>query len=470
MLNIVKIRVVAGALIAAIAASACGGQETQRAGGDTAVETRVLTLANGNGGTDELQLFIDQVDQLSDGRLRIKASNHWRQGDRHYEKGIVEDVRAGKADLGWVGSRVLANLGVKAFDPLHAPFVVDSYEVQDQAVAGKLGERMLAALEPAGVTGVAVLPGPMRYLQVDRKIDGPAALRGLKIALQDSPVGEATMQAFGAEPVEISSGGTISGLNGVEGHLGSIQGNHYFDAAKYTIADAPLWPRPFVVFADPDAWRALPEADRELIHKAAEKARGAMLVKALEIEQEATAQMCKGGGELLLIGAPGRTRMRKAVEPLIEKLRSDPATRETMAEIEALRAGGSPHSVECPADSGSTQQAALTGRFTATIRKSEPNSDSIAGDWEESGLKAIKFDLELLDGRALITEHYAQGLTVGFDEGYTTFKDVIEFSGEHGAEGFTARWALEGRRLRFSDVSGGDDDQFVWGRTWVRTD
>jgi TRAP-type transport system periplasmic protein len=469
MLEIVKLRLAAGLFAVALAASACGGTETQRAGGEPVGDTRVLTLANANGNTEELQLFIDQVDKLSDGRLRIKSSDGWRRGEKHYEQGLFEDVKAGKADLGWVGSRVLANLGVKDFEPLHAPFLVDSYEIQDQAVSGELGKRMLAALEPAGVTGVAILPGPMRFLQLDRAIEGPDGLNGLKIALQDSPLEEAAMEALGAEPVEIPSGGDLGALNGVEGHIGSIQGNHYYESAKYTVADAPLWPRPFVVFADNEAWDALPEADRRLIQEAAEAARAPMLLEAMKVEESSMAQICKRGGNVTMLGESGRARMQKAVAPLLEGLRNDPAAGEAMAEIDALRAGGSPHALKCPAGSAPTQRAALSGTFTATIRRSEPNSDTIAGDWDDSGLQAIKFDLELLDGRALLREHYPEGKIVGFDEGYSIFKDVIEFGSEEAGLSFTARWKLDGKRLRFTDVGGGPDDRFVWGRTWVKT-
>ena len=123
--------------------------------------------------------------------------------------------------------------------------------------------------------------------QVDRKIDGPEGLAGLKIALQDSPVGEATLTAFGAQPVEIGSGGSISGLDGVETQIASIQGNHYYETAKYTVGDAPLWPRPYVVFADADAWKALSSEDRRVLRDAGEAARSGMLVEALKVEQDA---------------------------------------------------------------------------------------------------------------------------------------------------------------------------------------
>ena len=49
-----------------------------------------------------------------------------------------------------------------------------------------------------------------------------------------------------------------------------------------------------------------------------------------------------------------------------------------------------------------------------------------------------------------------------------SFKDVIEFQGSGGPP-MTARWNLDGKRLRFTDVGGERGDQFVWGRTWIKT-
>jgi TRAP-type C4-dicarboxylate transport system substrate-binding protein len=463
---ITKFALIVGGLAAALSVGACGGGDTQRAGGTPAGATKVLRLANANGSIGELQFFIDQVAKVSNGRLRIEPVNRWRKGQTRYETGLIQDVKAGKADLGWVGSRALASVGVKSFEPLHAPLLIDSYELQDQVLDGDADERMLADLERIGLAGVAVLPGPLQYLQLDRKVDGPAGIAGLRIGYYDSPLQNAALSALGARPASIANGGSIKELNGVTVQTGAIQGNGYLDTAKYTVADTPLWPRPFVVFADNETWTALPEADRDLITRAAERARTSMLVAALRDEQKGIESICKAGARMVNLGEDGRARMQQAVEPLLARLRHDPATRETMAEIESLRAGGSPHSLRCPAGT-STQQAALSGVFETTMRKAEKGSAVAADDWVDSGADAIKLRLELSEGRAVITNYYPSGPVTGFDEPYSIFKDLIKL--ESADNSFTARWELDGNRLRFSDVSGPPGDQYIWGRTWIKT-
>ncbi|HMI69936.1 MAG TPA: hypothetical protein VK510_08070, partial [Solirubrobacteraceae bacterium] len=212
---ITKVALIVGGLAAALSVGACGGGDTQRAGGTPAGATKVLRLANANGSIGELQFFIDQVAKVSNGRLRIEPVNRWRKGQTRYETGLIQDVKAGKADLGWVGSRALASVGVKSFEPLHAPLLIDSYELQDQVLDGDADERMLADLERIGLAGVAVLPGPLQYLQLDRKDDGPAGIAGLRIGYYDSPLQKAALTALGARPASIPNGGSIKELNGV---------------------------------------------------------------------------------------------------------------------------------------------------------------------------------------------------------------------------------------------------------------
>src|SRR3712207_6002480 len=118
MSNMAKAGLVAGAVAAALAAGGCGEGDTARSGGPAKSDAkpRVLTLANANGGDEDLAYFADAVARESDGALRVKIVSGWRAGQRHYEQGVLRDVRAGKADLGWVGSRAMGKAGVQALD------------------------------------------------------------------------------------------------------------------------------------------------------------------------------------------------------------------------------------------------------------------------------------------------------------------------------------------------------------------
>src|SRR5215204_105173 len=99
----------------------CGGAGTDKAGGAAAGEVRVLRLANANGEPAELEPYARAVERASNGRLRIEFVNDWRKGEPNAEPGILDDVRAEKVDLAWVGARAFKAEGVSALDPLVAP-------------------------------------------------------------------------------------------------------------------------------------------------------------------------------------------------------------------------------------------------------------------------------------------------------------------------------------------------------------
>ena len=122
------VRAVLAATLVAIAVAGCGGSD--KAGGERKPAATVLMLANGNDDAWNLEPFAAAVERLSGGSLRIEFRDSWRRGETDYEEGVIRDVAAGKADLGWAGSRAFDDVGVQSFDALHAPLLNDSYALQ----------------------------------------------------------------------------------------------------------------------------------------------------------------------------------------------------------------------------------------------------------------------------------------------------------------------------------------------------
>ena len=132
-------RIVLAALSAgALLLAGCGGVDTDKAGGAAGREVRVLRLANFNPAPGELEPFAREVERASHGRLRIEFVNDWRKGEPDAEPGVLDDVRAGKVDLAWVGARAFKAEGVRAFDPLVAPFAVTDYATEEKVLTSPI--------------------------------------------------------------------------------------------------------------------------------------------------------------------------------------------------------------------------------------------------------------------------------------------------------------------------------------------
>ena len=152
------------AVLAALAAlvAGCGGHSgSNRVGGRAAPPARTLLMADGGTDPDELEAFVQRVRELSGGTLRIKLHDSWRAGQTTWETGVIHDVQADKADLGWAAPR-WDTVGINSFRALNAPMLIDTYALQENVLAGPIVQPMLGALKALGLVGLSILPGQMR--------------------------------------------------------------------------------------------------------------------------------------------------------------------------------------------------------------------------------------------------------------------------------------------------------------------
>ena len=168
---------------AAFAAPGCsggGGAGEDKAGGSG--EPVVLRLANTNGQIDftpAVEYFVEPGRGAV--RRRPPHRGRGRLGAallRRRAAGRPRRLR-GEVDLGWVGTRVFDRLGVKSFQALTAPMLIDSYALQNAVIEGGITEEMMQGLDDLGVAGLGVLPDGLRKpIGVDGPILGPADWQG----------------------------------------------------------------------------------------------------------------------------------------------------------------------------------------------------------------------------------------------------------------------------------------------------
>ena len=174
------------AAVLVFVATACLGGGGDKAGGDQQAQPLVLTLES----EDDLSLtgapeFAAAVDRLSEGLMRIEHVPAGRGTEIEWEKGVVEDIRGGKAQLGIVDARVWDTLGVTSFRAMLAPFLVDSLELERRVLESPLATRMLEGVEQAGLVGIALLPGPLRSpFGISHLLLGPTDFRGATIGIR----------------------------------------------------------------------------------------------------------------------------------------------------------------------------------------------------------------------------------------------------------------------------------------------
>jgi TRAP-type C4-dicarboxylate transport system substrate-binding protein len=380
-------------LIAPLVLAGCRGS-TDKAGGVRAQSTKptVLTVANPLADSDQLRVFVAKVGQLSHGSLRIVVRNGWRAGQAAFEKGAIRDVAAGKADLGVVGARAWDAVGVVGLRALGAPFLINSYPLQDAVLRSPITDAMLRALKPLGLVGLGILPGPLqRPLGMTRPLLGPTAYRHLRFGVQQSSVASATIRALNATPVGIASLGPIAGLSAV---AWDITNPGQLERGGYLTRNVVLWPRPAVVFASRRVFARLAPAGQRVLEEAL--AESIASESRLRIAYEAIyAELNCGQPGLRFVTATreDQAALRMAVRPVYAELERDRRTREFISEIEAVRAR-----LARPADSiphcrtasslaaAATASSPVDGAYALTIRPTElPRRERVGeqyGSWQ----------------------------------------------------------------------------------------
>src|SRR5215211_626465 len=449
----------AALLIAAVAVTlvtnACDSSESDRAGGENPAEppagrATTLTLANVGSEPDVLQRFAEKVEDLSGGTLRIRFENNWGQGRRgNAEVNLIRDVKAGKADLGWAGSRAFDLVGDRAFGPLHAPMMIDSYALELKVLEDEGVVRpMLASLDRLGLEGVGVLPGPLRRPLGDRRLAAPRDWSGMRIGHAGGEQIDASLRALGARPRIIVSSGEFAGFDGVESHVTSIAGNGYNREAPYLTGNVVLWPRPLVLFAG----ERVTQAQVALLRRAAGAAAPGVVDDLRDSDDERLGVICRQDLKLSFASGGALAQMREAFRPVYAGLERDAATRATLSRIEQIASslGGPVEAVSCGGSSPTPSAAAIPdGTYEVTVRPRDALRAGIAPDDPIVRQGITHNTLELNGGNFVLESDKDPD---GWEGTYSTYRDRVTLTGIDGSS-HTARWSFEDGKLRFADIS-----------------
>ncbi len=433
-------------------------------------------MANANGELGELQPFDEAVKRVSGGHLRIRWLNEYGKGrGGNAEINLIRDVNAGKADLGWAGTRVFDELGDRAFNPLHAPLLIDSYDLEEKVLSDDVVAPMLESLGELELQGIGVLPGPLRRPLGKRPLRGPDDWAGARISYSGGDQIARALRSLGAKvsydnPTVREKPET---LDGIETHVAAVPGNHYQHDMPYLTGNVVLWPRPLVLFAGPD----LSSDDLAVLRQAAKAAIPETIALSRSLESDGLSEACRGSFKVVSASAPQIDGLRSAVRPVYDHLEQDPAASAAVARIQELSrdAAGAVDSVRCPAASKPATRATIpSGTYRTYVTRADAQERGFS--WaqvveEDPDPKALKsktkeFRLQFTEqGGFVVFDVTLDGTAnIGWEGSYSTYRDRITVQGNEGTK-ITARVEVDGDRLRFTDVQPGPNtpEALTWG-------
>src|SRR5215469_18637589 len=392
------------ALIGVLAAAGCNARGAGKSGGaPEAAPTGTITLTFASGDPRPVdRAFAAMVAKYSGGHLKLHTV-YYNARSTSVDVRLATALAEGKLDVGDVASRAWESQGIGAFRAYQVPFLVTSRALLDRAVTGPTAAGMLAALKPARVTGLAIVPTGIRYLLSTRPLTDPAQFYGAKIRINDSATSSEVISALGAIPVtNIASGPpAVQALR--DGKLTAIEAdpvnammNGYLQVAPYVLVNPPLFAKTTTLAVSAAALAKLPAADARWLREAAVQAVASQA--ASTADRVDWASIC-GQGAKPLAASPSQFEALQAAEaPTYANVASDPTTSLAIDRIGALA------TTEPRMDTWATchrvgiagsPTKALDGRYGTTFTQAEVVA---SGDCPDCG-NAGTYALTIHDGR-----------------------------------------------------------------------
>jgi TRAP-type C4-dicarboxylate transport system substrate-binding protein len=435
--------------VAAVASGCNSGSGEDKAGNEPKGKAVELVLANHEGGSENVAAWADAVERLSDGSIRIRISNNWRQGESHYEEAMLNEVRRGDVPLAAVMSRSFDEVGVTSFQPLNAPLLIDSADLQRRVLSGDVAKQALAGTGKVGMVGLGLMPGDLRRpVGLTRTLAAPEDYRGARVYAREGKVAAATLEALGAQPVRGPLETWHVGVDGAEVDIGAVRGDPEVARKDPPItSNVVLWAQPVAIVMHEDAFDELTDAQRQALRGAAAETVGPRSIQASRRANEDWQILCDKDPKLVEATPSQREALEAAVEPVYRTIEKAPGNADAIATIRELKGDTPPDSLEChgtskPASEKEPAEVDLEGTFRTNVTEDElSNSPLLYDEGEINDENWGELTLRLADGHV---SYSTKNDRAGYDVSgtYTTDGDVIKFQFDEIGETWGFRWSL----------------------------
>ena len=285
-------------------------------------DTRVLRLAHSldpSHSAHKAMVFMDEeLSRISHGELTIDIYPSSQLGS---EREMIELLQLGAIDMTKTASSVLENFSPKV-KVLSMPYLFFNDAHEEKVLKGPIGEELLQSGTDYFIRRLTYYDaGSRSFYTIDRKVEKPSDLRGLKIRVMNSQTAIALMNAFGAAATPISFGELYTALQ--QGVVDGAENNppsffltrHYEVCEYYTLNEHTQIPD--ILMISEHTWQSLSDQEKQWVKKAADASAEYQKEVWADSEREAL-QAVKDAGVQVII--PDRGLFSQHVEGLAERL------------------------------------------------------------------------------------------------------------------------------------------------------
>ncbi|MFT4109335.1 TRAP transporter substrate-binding protein [Propionicimonas sp.] len=321
-----------------VAGGGCTASGSKAGGIEPEVVLRLALVENTNAPyASAVRGFADRVGNLTDGQVRVELDFEAIGWTSASEGTIADMVRDGRTDLALVPPRAFDTVGIGGFEALQTPMLIDTPELAGAVATGDLAARLLDGLSDDGVVGLGLLyEGLRRPLATKGALTEVGQFRGLSIRVPPSGMSEELFRTLGATPDHadshtIDSTGTPFALVETEFDLAITDFRH----GSTVTANVVFFPKYDALLANPAVFERLSDSERQALRDAAGETAAAS-VRTSSDDEALAARFCAAGGHVALMSAGQLDAMRRAVAPVVDRLRSAADSGATVAAIESL--------------------------------------------------------------------------------------------------------------------------------------
>lgn len=176
-----------------------------------------------------------RLDEISDGKLQVDI---YPSGQLGGEQQCIELLQIGSLAMTKVSSAVMEGFN-EDFKVFGLPYVFMSKEHSFDVLDGPIGDKMLLSSERYNIRGMCFYDaGSRSFYTIDKPINTPEDLKGLKMRVMKSPTAVSMMKEFDASPTPISWGELYTALqsgvvDGAENNPPSFYLSHHYEVCKY---------------------------------------------------------------------------------------------------------------------------------------------------------------------------------------------------------------------------------------------
>lgn len=267
--------------------------------------------------------FAEIVGAKSGGKIQVKEYPSNQLGTEQQQ---TQALRGGTQEMQSPATTSVVGL-VKDLGVIDFPFAVSTYKQGFALVDGPLGDALMQKLPEKGLVALTFWDQGFRNVtNSKRPIVKLEDFQGLKLRVIPNPVFLESFQALKASPMPLSFSELYTALetkavDGQENPFNVIRSNKFYEVQKYVSATNHVYAAN-IILVSKMFWDKLSATEQKILKDAAVEARDYQRKVSLAAAEDAVSELKKAGMQYNDVSPVEQERMRRAVQPVIDKFMS----------------------------------------------------------------------------------------------------------------------------------------------------